>query len=35
MAAYLDGFTKKLRDSGQLAALVKQLMTADQIKATD
>lgn len=35
MATYLEGFTKKLRDSGQLAALVKQFMTADQIKATD
>ena len=33
MAAYLGGFTKKLRDSGQLAALVNQFMTAEQIKA--
>ncbi|MCC6469425.1 MAG: transporter substrate-binding domain-containing protein [Alphaproteobacteria bacterium] len=35
MAAYVNDFTKKLRDSGQLAALVKQFMTADQIKAAD
>lgn len=31
-AAYLDGFTKKLRDSGQLAELQKQFYTAEQIK---
>jgi ABC-type amino acid transport substrate-binding protein len=35
MAAYIDGFMKKLRDSGQLDALIKQFMTPDQIKATD
>jgi ABC-type amino acid transport substrate-binding protein len=35
MRDYVDGFIKKMRDSGQLAALVKQYMTADQIKATN
>jgi ABC-type amino acid transport substrate-binding protein len=30
--AYLDGFTKKLKDSGELAALQKQFYTAEQIK---
>jgi polar amino acid transport system substrate-binding protein len=35
MADYIGGFTKKLRDSGQLAALVKQFMTAEQIKAAE
>ncbi len=35
MADYIGGFTKKLRDSGQLATLVKQFMTAEQIKAAD
>jgi len=30
--AYLDGFTKKLKDSGQLAELQKQFYTAEQIK---
>lgn len=29
---YLDGFTKKLKDFGQLAALMKQFYTAEQIK---
>ena len=32
LAAYLDGFTKKLKDSGQLAELQKQFYTAEQIK---
>ncbi|MBM3521746.1 MAG: transporter substrate-binding domain-containing protein [Alphaproteobacteria bacterium] len=31
-AAYLDGFTKKLRESGQLAELQKQFYTAEQIR---
>ena len=35
MGAYVDGFIKKLRESGQLDALNKQYMTADQIKATN
>ena len=34
-AAYVEGFTKKLRDSGQLAELMKQFFTADQISATN
>lgn len=33
LAEYVAGFTKKLRESGQLAELVKQFMTADQINA--
>jgi ABC-type amino acid transport substrate-binding protein len=33
MAGYVAGFTKKLRDSGQLGALVTQFMTAEQISA--
>lgn len=35
MAEYIDGFMKKLRESGQLEALTKQYMTVDQIKATN
>jgi len=35
MNDYVAGFTKKLRESGQLAALVKQFMTAEQIKAAE
>jgi ABC-type amino acid transport substrate-binding protein len=35
MQAYIDGFTKKLRESGQLGELVKQFMTAEQIRATN
>ena len=35
MGSYIDDFMKKLRDSGQLDALNKQYMTADQIKATN
>ena len=35
MAAYVDGFVKKMRESGQLEALTKQYMTAEQIKATN
>lgn len=34
MKAYIDGFTKKLRDSGELQALVTKFMTAEQIRAT-
>lgn len=34
MGAYIDGFIKKLRDSGELTALNKKFMTADQITAT-
>ena len=30
--AYLNGFTKKLKDSGQLAALMTKFYTAEQIK---
>lgn len=33
MAAYVSDFTKRLRESGQLDELVKQFMTAEQIKA--
>jgi len=33
MRDYVDGFMKKLRDSGKLQAIIKQFMTADQIKA--
>ena len=35
MAAYIDDFVRKLRESGQLDALTKQYMTADQIKAAN
>jgi ABC-type amino acid transport substrate-binding protein len=35
MRAYVDGFMKKLRESGQLDAVIKQYMTADQIKAAN
>lgn len=35
MGGYVDGFIKKIRDSGQFTALIKQYMTAEQIKATN
>jgi ABC-type amino acid transport substrate-binding protein len=35
MAEYIDGFMKKMRDSGQLEALNKQFMRAEQIRATN
>jgi ABC-type amino acid transport substrate-binding protein len=35
MQAYINGFVKKLRDSGELAALNKQYLTAEQINATN
>ena len=35
MATYVGEFTKKLRDSGQLATLLKQFLTAEQIKAAE
>ena len=35
MAAYIDDFVKKLRETGQLEALTKQYMTEEQIKATN
>ena len=34
MKAYIDSFTKKLRDSGELQQLVRKYMTAEQFKAT-
>jgi ABC-type amino acid transport substrate-binding protein len=33
MRDYVDGFVKKIRDNGELDALIKRYMTADQIKA--
>jgi polar amino acid transport system substrate-binding protein len=33
MRDYVDGFIKKIRDNGELDALIKRYMTADQIKA--
>ena len=33
MRDYVDGFVKRIRESGELEALVKRFMTADQIKA--
>jgi ABC-type amino acid transport substrate-binding protein len=35
LTAYIDGFMKKLRESGQLAELTRQFMTAEQISATN
>lgn len=35
MQNYINGFIKKLKDSGELAALNKQYLTADQINATN
>jgi ABC-type amino acid transport substrate-binding protein len=35
MREYMDAFVAKMRSSGKLDALVKQFMTADQIKATN
>jgi ABC-type amino acid transport substrate-binding protein len=35
MKDYMDGFTKKLRDSGELTELVKKYMTAEQIRAAN
>lgn len=35
MKDYMDGFTRKLRDSGELAELVKKYMTAEQIRAAN
>ncbi len=35
MREYVDGFVKKLRASGELAALIKRFMTAEQIKAAN
>jgi hypothetical protein len=35
MGDYIQGFMKKMRDSGELAGLMKQYMTAEQIKATN
>jgi ABC-type amino acid transport substrate-binding protein len=35
MAEYVDGFVKKIRESGELDTLTKKFMTADQIKATN
>lgn len=35
MQNYINGFIKKLKDSGELAALNKQYLTVDQIKATN
>jgi ABC-type amino acid transport substrate-binding protein len=35
MKDYMDGFTKKLRDSGELGELVKKFMTAEQIRAAN
>ena len=34
MRDYVDGFMKKLRDSGKLESIIKQYMTPEQIKAT-
>jgi ABC-type amino acid transport substrate-binding protein len=34
MRDYVDGFIKKMRDTGQLTELINKFMTADQIKAT-
>ena len=35
MKDYMDGFTKKLRDFGELGELVKKFMTAEQIRAAN
>jgi ABC-type amino acid transport substrate-binding protein len=35
MKEYIDGFTKKLRDSGELDKLIKTFMTAEMIKAVN
>ena len=33
IAQYLEGFLKSLKEKGELAALYKQFMTAEQIRA--
>ena len=35
MKEFIDSFTKKLRDSGEIDALVKKFMTAEQIRAAN